>query len=668
MTRVDEYFWMRDREDPKVRAYLMAENAYAAKIFRSQKHVTRGIYQELRRRVRDDDMQVPVKQGVFYYYWKTVARQPYRIFCRKRGSLSAKEQVLLDLNEIAQQIQTSCMHVEAVRVSPDHRYLAFVADYHGHEQYVVSIKDIERGKLLRDSLENVSTSLEWASDSRHLFYVRNNRVGQPKKVFCHHLGSETKSDALVFAEKTGQFFVGCNKSKSGRFLFISTASKVSSEVYFLDINDPRAKPRLIRKREGGVEYHVVHHQEKFYIRTNKDAGNFRLVSALIDHPSQWTEVIAHREDRLLEHVEEFSEYLVLLERVAGLREIRVIHIPSGARHSVSFDEPAYSVEVGQNPEFDTRLFRFTYTSFVTPKTVYDYDLNGRLRHIRKFSEVKGGFDPSNYRIERLYAPARDGVRIPISLLFRRDLRRNGRHPLYLYAYGAYGYSEPAAFAAERFTLVDRGFVFAIAHVRGGQELGRQWYESGKLLRKNNSIFDFIDCTEYLIERKYTSAGKVIASGVSAGGLLVGAVANLRPELYRAVIADVPFVDVVSSMQDPAQALTEQEYDEWGHPDDVEQYRAMLSYSPYDNVRPQAYPHMLIFGAFNDQRVPYWEPAKWAARLRDRRTNDNLVLLKTAMRAGHKGKSGRFAHLKQLAFEYTFILMTFGITPDFDEWV
>ena len=362
------------------------------------------------------------------------------------------------------------------------------------------------------------------------------------------------------------------------------------------------------------------------------------------------------------------EYLVLLERAAGLRQIRVIHLPSGARHLVSFGEPAYNVEVGPNPEFDTRLFRFTNTSFVSPKTVYDYDLKRRLRHLRKFSDVKGGFDPSNYRIQRLYAPARDGVRIPISLLCRRDLRRSGRNPLYLYAYGAYGHSEPAAFAAERFTLVDRGFVFAIAHVRGGQELGRQWYESGKLLKKTNSIFDFIDCTEYLIEQKYTAAGKVIASGISAGGLLVGAVANLRPDLYRAVIADVPFVDVVSSMQDPAQPLTAQEYDEWGHPEDAEQYRAMRGYSPYDNVRSQAYPHMLIFGAFNDQRVPYWESAKWTARIRDRKTDDNLVLLKTAMRAGHKGKSGRFAHLKQLALEYTFIFMTFGMTPDFDEWV
>ncbi len=666
--RTDEFFWLRDIDDPAVRAYLNAENAYTAKVLRPWTRVTKKLYAELRGRFCEDDMEVPERLGDYYYYWKRVYRQHYRVFCRKRGSLSAKEQVVLDLNALAVRSSTPYLRVDSAVISSDHNHLALAADFEGTERHVVMLKDLAAGTFLEETLTNTSTSLEWANDGEHLFYVRQNDVGQPRQVYRHRLGTDPEADVLLYDEPDEKFFVSCRKSKSGRFLFIHSTSNVSAEVHFLDAGGSDIKPRLIRRRATNVEYRVAHAGAHFYIITNDNAPSFRLVRAAIEAPDLWTDFVAHRADCLLEHVEEFSEHLVLFERKDGVRRVRIIELAGGLRHTVKFPEPIYSIVECRNPQFDTHMFRFTYSSLVTPSTVFEYDMKRRLRHLRKFSEVKGGFDPTNYRVQRIFAKSRDGSRIPISLLYRQGLRKNGKNPLYLSAYGAYGKSASTTFSADRFSLVDRGFVYAIAHVRGGQDMGRRWYEEGRLLNKKQSFYDYIDCTAHLIAERYTSAKLVVAAGASAGGLLVGAVANMRPDLYRSVIADVPFVDVLNSMEDPSLPLTASEYDEWGNPAEQAFYDYIKSYSPYDNVTAQEYPHMLIFGAYNDPRVPYWEPAKWAARLRARKTGEQLLLLKTTTDAGHAGKSSPFAALHQVAVEHTFIFMTFGIDPDFDKWL
>lgn len=665
--RVDQYHWLRDREDPDVLAHLRAENAYASRVMKPKAATTQRLHEELRSRFQEADMGVPEKIGRHYYYWKTRAGRPHALYARKLGALSAKEQILLDLNALAEERAVDYVRVDRVAVSPDHRLLAYCADFAGCERNEVIIQDLASNERLRPSIPDAHTSIEWANDGGSLFYVRLNAIGQPKTVMRHRPGTEVAEDVPIYEEQDDQFFVACTKTKSRKFLLIQSTSNVSSEVLCVSADDPAAPPRRIWPHEPGVEYRVFHHGEHFYILTNKGAPNFRLVKAPQEEPLAWSDFVAPREDTLIENVEEFADYLVLLERKNGLRAIRVIALPSGQRHSVTFAEPSYSLTEHPNPEFDTRYFRFTYSSLLTPETVYDYDLKRRLRRLRKFAEVRGGFDPANYQMKRIFAPARDGEQVPISLIHRRGLRRNGKNPLYLTGYGAYGASEAPVFSPDCFSLVDRGFVYAIAHVRGGQEMGRRWYEQGRLLQKKTTFHDFIDCTEWLIEAQYTSPGLVVASGMSAGGLMVGAVANMRPDLYQTIIAHVPFVDVLTSMMDSSQSLTALDLDEWGDPDDPEQYAYMASYSPYDNVARQRCPNVLAFAALNDSRVPYWEAAKWVARLRDHQTNDAILLLRTDMTAGHWGKTNRFARTRQTAIEYAFIFMTLGMDPEFDEW-
>ncbi|MBW2525481.1 MAG: S9 family peptidase [Deltaproteobacteria bacterium] len=665
-TRVDEYFWLRRRDDPRVLAHLRSENAYASRVLRPWVETTRRFYQEIRSRLHEADMDVPEKIGSHYYYWKRRAGRAHAAFARKRGALHAKEQVLLDLDGLARQRQVDFLRIGCVAVSPDQRLLAYAADFAGDERYQVFVQDLETGEHLLDTIHDAHTSLAWANDSATFCYVRLNPIGQPRTVLLHRLGTSPRDDQPIYDERDDQFFVSCSKAKSGRLIFIEAASNVSTEVHYLDAGDPGAPLRCVWPHEPGVVYRVVHHGDCLYVLTNKDAPNFRLVRAPLQTPSQFEDFVPHREDRLLEGVEEFASYLALFERKDGLRRVRFISLPKGQQHTLTFPEASYSVTENPNPEFDSRQFRFSYSSLLTPPTVYDYDMKRRLRRVRKFTEVKGGFDPGNYQLRRIFAAARDGQRVPISLLHRRGLRRNGKNPLYITGYGAYGDSEAPVFSPECFSLVDRGFVYAMAHVRGGQEMGRNWYEQGKLLNKKATFTDFIDCTEHLVREQYTSPGLAVAAGTSAGGLLVGAVANMRPDLYRAIIADVPFVDVLNSMMDPSQPLTAVEYDEWGDPADREHYEYMASYSPYDNVTCQAYPNVLAFAALNDPRVPYWEAAKWVARLRDRKTNDAVVLLRTALRAGHWGRSSRFDRARQTALEYAFIFMTLGIEPEFDE--
>jgi len=662
--RIDEYHWLRDPGDPDARAYIEAENAYAEAILKPHAGLVDRLYLEMKQRYREDDEEVPERIGDYYYYRRTPRGCAYEVLCRRKDSLAAPEEVVLDLNRIAAETGARYLKTGEVEVGPDHALLALTIDFTGDERFTLLVIEAcsEGAPLL--SIEGTSPSLAWAGDSRTIFYCRVNAAGQPTAVHRRRVDEEG-TDIRVYEEDSPGFFVRCSTSRSGRFVFVTTSSNITDEVRFVPADEPEAPLELVRPRVAGIEYQVVHHGRYFYVITNLEAPNYRLMRAPIGAPTRWREFLPHRAEILLEGVEAFRDHLVLLERRRGLQRLRILDLSSGRRTSVQFPEPSYAITVLRNPAFETRFFRFAYSSPLTPRTVYDYDMSVGFMRPRKVAEVKQGYDPANYHLERVLAPAADGARIPITLLCRRGIRKNGKNPLYLYGYGSYGSNASPAFSAERFSLVDRGFVFAIAHVRGGQELGRAWYDDGRLLRKRNTFDDFIACTEYLIRTRWTSEGLVAAAGASAGGLLVGAVANMRPELYRTILTHVPFVDVLNTMLDPGLNLTVFEYDEWGDPNQEAYYQYIASYSPYDNVRAQAYPHILVLGAYNDPRVPCWEAAKWTARLRAHKTDDNLLLLRTFTHAGHGGRSGRFEALRETALEYGFLFLTFGITPRFD---
>jgi oligopeptidase B len=659
-TRIDPYHWLRDKSRPEVLEYLRAENRYTEAVMKPTEPLQEKLYQELLGRIKETDLSVPERIGDFYYYSRTVKGQQYPILCRKRGSLEGAEEVLLDLNALAK--GHKYFRLGASKASPDHRLLAYSTDTTGAEAYTLVVKDLATGTLLKDEIPSTSYSVEWGNDNRTLFYSTLDVAQRPYRLWRHTLGTNPKQDALVYEEKGKTFRLGLSKTRSQGFLLLSLRSTLSSEVHYLDANTPTGAFRVIVRRQPRMEYSVEHRGDKFYIRTNDRAKNFKLMETPVADPGRknWKPLIPHRAAVLLEHVDLFENHLVATEREAGLRKVRITNLVEGQTHYVEFPEPVYTVGADRNPEFRTRVLRFNYTSLVTPMSVFDYDMNARTRELKKQVEVLGGYDPAQYRSERVFARAPDGVSVPISLVYRKGMARDGRNLLWLYGYGSYGASTDPYFSSDRLSLLDRGFIFAIAHVRGGSEMGRSWYESGKLLQKKNTFTDFVACAEHLVRGKYTSSARLVASGGSAGGLLMGAVVNLRPDLFTAVIAAVPFVDVVTTMLDPSIPLTTLEYDEWGNPEKQQFYRYMKSYSPYDNVEAKSYPHLLVTTGLNDPRVAFWEPVKWVAKLRATKTDKNRLLLKTHLEAGHGGPSGRYSRLRETAFQYAFVLDVLGV--------
>lgn len=657
--RVDNYYWLKDRSDPDVVRYLSAENDYTSAFMKHTEPLQQQLFDEMKARLKETDLTVPYRVGDFVYYRRTIEGMQYPMLCRRPAAHEAPEQVILDMNALA--LRHDYFNVGAAAVSPDQRLLAYSTDTAGAEVYTLRVKDLASGQLLADEVPNTYYSVEWGNDNHTLFYTTLDDAKRPDKVWRHTLGQPASADQLVYQEADTTFDVGLEKTRSRKYIFIVSNSTMTTEVRFLDADHPEIAPVIIEPRQRGHEYSVEHQGEFFYITTNDEARNFRVMRAPVNHPvkANWVEFIAHRPDVRVEGVDAFAGHLVIHERVGGLPAMTVRNLATGESRSVEFPEPSYDEHLTNNEEYATSLLRFSYTSLVTPESIYDYDMNTHERTLLKQTEVLGGFDARNYVSERIQAVAPDGVEVPISLVYRKGFVRDGSRPCLLTGYGSYGVSSDARFNSGAISLLDRGFVYAIAHIRGGGEFGRPWYEDGKLLHKKNTFTDFIACAEHLIAEKYTSSRRLAITGGSAGGLLMGAVTNMRPDLFRAVVADVPFVDVINTMLDESIPLTTLEFDEWGNPKDDAYYEYIRSYSPYDNVARKAYPNMLVTAGLNDPRVGYWEPAKWVAKLRATKTGGNRLLLKTNMGAGHGGASGRYDRMRERAFNYAFIIDVVG---------
>jgi len=659
--RVDDYYWLRERENPAVIAYLEAENHYAAEEMAHAKTFEERLFEEIKGRFKQTDMSVPYKRDGYFYYTRYEEGKEYPIYARKRGSLDRAEEVMLDANLLAEGHEFFSLGGWAV--SSGQNLLAYAVDTQGRRIYSIHFKDLATGESLPDVIPEVTENLTWANDDKTLFYAKQDPATlRANRIFRHALGADPTEDHLVFEESDETFASYVFKTKSKKFLMIVSSQTLSQEYRYLDADDPLGEFKIFLPREKEHEYHLDHFDDRFLIRTNEGAKNFKLIATPVGQTGKehWREIVPHRQDVYLGDFDIFKEHLVLEERKRGLTQIRVLPWAGGDGHYLEFDEPAYRAHLGMNPEIDTTTLRFEYTSLKTPLSIYDYDMATRQRTLLKREEVLGGFDPDHYVTERFYAPASDGTEVPLSIVYRKGVKKDGKNPLLLYGYGSYGLSIDAAFASPRLSLIDRGFVYAIAHIRGGQEMGRPWYDDGKLLKKKNSFTDFIACAEYLIREKFTGPDRLFAMGRSAGGLLMGAITNMRPDLFKGVVAEVPFVDVVTTMLDSSIPLTTGEYDEWGDPNRKEYYDYMLSYSPYDNVEKKAYPNLLVTGGLHDSQVQYWEPAKWAARLRELKTDGNRLLLKTNMDAGHGGASGRFRRHRETAFSYVFLLDLAGI--------
>jgi oligopeptidase B len=658
-TRIDNYFWLNQRENPEVIKYLEEENKYTSEILSETSELQDKLYKEIIGRLKQDDQSVPYFDNGYYYYSRYEEGKEYPLYCRKKDSLSAPEEIMLNVNEMAKGF--SFYSVGGVSVSPDNKMIAFGVDTLSRGKYNVYVKNLETGEIYKDILDNTTGSASWANDNRTLFYAKKDEALRPYKIFRHTLGEDSSKDSEIFHEADETFAIYVYKSKSDKYIFIGSHSTVSTEYRFLDAGNPDGEFNVIEPRQRDLEYSIDHYGDKFYIVTNFEAKNFRLMETPVSNPSKenWKEVIAHRKDVLLEGIEIFKNHLVVQERENGLTKLRIIPWDGSSEHYLDFGEPAYTAYISVNPNFNTEILRFGYTSLTTPNSTYDYNMNTKEKLLLKQEVVVGGYNASEYVSERLYAEASDGVNIPISLVYKKSAVKKENNPLLLYGYGSYGLTQNPSFSSVRLSLLDRGFVFAIAHIRGGQEMGRYWYEDGKLLKKKNTFTDFIDCAEFLIEKKYTSSDKIFAMGGSAGGLLMGAVVNMRPDLFKGVVAAVPFVDVVTTMLDTSIPLTTGEYDEWGNPNVKEYYDYILSYSPYDNVEAKDYPAMLVTTGLHDSQVQYWEPAKWVAKLREMKTDKNPLLLNTLMTAGHGGASGRFERLKITAMQYAFMLWLLG---------
>ena len=656
LQRVDEYYWLRERENPEVIKYLEAENAYRKQMMQHTEPLQEQLYEEIVARIPQRDESVPTLRDGYYYYTRFEEGKDYPVYVRRKGSMSAPEEVMIDVNALA--AGHNYFAVSGVSVSHGNDILAFATDDVGRRKYTLRFKNLTTGQMLPDTIPTVSGNLAWANDNRTIFYTRKDpETLRSYRIFRHELGTDPATDALVYEEGDETFSTFVFRTKSKRYIVIGSEQTLTSEYRYLDADHPRSALRVIERRQRGREYSVDHYGEHFYIRTNDDAPNFRLMKTPVGATGRenWTEVLPHRGDVYLGAFEIFRDHLVVSERKNGLINLRVMPWSGGADHYISFAEPAYVARIGDNPEFDTTRLRFTYSSLTTPSSTFEYDMNDRQRTLLKRTEVGGGYDPANYRTERIYATARDGKRVPVTILYKNGFTKDGSAPLLLYAYGSYGSSIDPGFNSSVISLVDRGFVYAIAHIRGGQELGREWYEQGKLLQKKNTFTDYIDAAEHLVAEKYGDRENVFGYGGSAGGLLIGAVINMRPDLFKGVIAAVPFVDVITTMLDASIPLTTGEWDEWGNPANREYYDYMLSYSPYDNVEAKEYPHLLVTTGLHDSQVQYWEPAKWVARLRAKKKGDSLILLHTNMDAGHGGASGRFRKQRETAMMYAFLL-------------
>jgi len=663
--RIDDWYWLRERDNPEVIAHLEAENAYADTILSATVPLRERVFEEIKGRIEESDTSAPIPHGSWEYYTRTVQGMQYPIHCRRpRGG--GNEQILLDENVEGDGL--GYFAVGAAEVSPDHALLAFAVDTNGGERHVLRFRDLGTGDDLADVVTDTSYSVAWANDCKTCFYVRPDDAMRPFQVWRHELGTPSSDDVLVFQEEDERFFVTLGRTRSGHFVVIDCHSKITSEVRVIPTDSPGDAARVIEPRTHGHEYSVEHHHseatgDRFLIVTNADGRNFSLVAAPIDTPGRgsWTTLVPHRDDVRLDGVDAFADHLVLSERHDGLPQLHVVNVTSGSEHNVSFDDPAYTAWVGANDEYDTTTLRYGYTSLVTPASDVDYDMNTHASTVRKQQVVRGGYDASAYTSARVWVTARDGVQIPLSIVHRRDVALDGSAPALLYGYGAYEYSTDAGFRSTRLSLLDRGFVFAIAHVRGGGELGRPWYEQGRMAAKANTFNDFIACAKYLVANSYTSPDRLAARGGSAGGLLMGAIANLEPDLFAAIVAEVPFVDVLTTMLDPELPLTITEWEEWGDPSDVAAYEWMKEYSPYDNVSARRYPAMLVTTGLNDPRVQYWEPAKWVQKLRAASTGDGPIILRTELGAGHGGPSGRYDAWEEEAMILAFICDRLGIT-------
>ncbi|MEE2901872.1 MAG: S9 family peptidase [Myxococcota bacterium] len=653
--RSDDFYWLRNREDKEVISYLEAENEFTKQSTQHLEGLQQEIYDEMLGRIKEDDDSVPYKKGAYFYYSRTETGKPYRIYCRKKESLDAVEEILVDGNQLAE--NREYMQLGSMAVSPDHSILAYSVDYEGDERFKLYFRCLNGQRQFEEEISNTSYSLAWSNDNQTIFYTVVDEASRPYKIMRHRLGQNQTHDQLVYHEADDSFFLTVSKSRSDAYIYIDADSAVTSEIRFANANEPDAAFQVFAPRANGVEYDIEHHTDHFYIVTNEDALNFQVFRTPIGQLDKkaWELVIPHDEKVTIDGLDAFSNYLIVYERAQGLPEIRVLDLTSGESHRIPFDDASYSVWSGSNPEFDISKLRFGYSSLRTPDTVYEYDLATKVKKVLKQSPVLGGYNSDEYEDERLWATADDGTQIPISVIYKKNLVRNGEHPALLFGYGSYGYSYDADFDSDLFSLIDRGFVVGIAHVRGGGELGRAWKNAGKFFEKKNTFSDFISCAELLIQQNYTSSDRLAISGRSAGGLLMGAVTNMRPDLFQVVIAGVPFVDVVNTMLDETIPLTVIEWEEWGNPKDKKYFEAMLAYSPYDNVKPAKYPNILVLAGLNDPRVQYWEPAKWTAKLRVNWRGDNVLLLKTEMGAGHGGNSGRYGQLKDTAFEYAFIL-------------
>lgn len=660
-TRIDNYYWLNDRENPEVIKYLKDENAYTKSILKPTEEFQKDLFEEMKSRIKETDQSVPYKKNGYYYYTRYEEGKEYPIFCRKEGALDSEEEIMLDINEMAKGYDY--YQVSGLSISPNNKMLAYGIDTVSRRMYTLYIKNLETGEIYNDKMSITEGYATWANDNKTLFYTKKDEVTlRSGKIFKHILGDVSGTDKEVYSEDDETFDTGVWKSKSGDYILIGSYSTMSDEYRFIDANKPNSDFKIIQKRERGLEYSVSHFGDYFYIRTNLDAQNFRLMRTNVNTTSKenWEEVIPHRDKVFLEGTELFKDYLVVEEREDGLSKLRVINWKTKDEYYVDFDEEVYMAYISTNPEFDSEVLRFGYASMTTPNSTYDFNLRTKEKELKKQQEVLGDFDSQNYETKRLWATADDGTKIPMSVVYKKGIKLNGKNPTLLYAYGSYGATMDPYFSTVRLSLLDRGFVYALAHIRGGQYLGRKWYEDGKLLNKKNTFTDFNDCAEYLINSKYTSSEKLFAMGGSAGGLLMGAIVNMQPELYKGVVAQVPFVDVVTTMLDESIPLTTGEFDEWGNPKEKEYYDYMLSYSPYDQVKAQNYPAMLVTTGLHDSQVQYWEPAKWVAKLRDMKTDDNILLLQTNMESGHGGASGRFEALKEIALEYAFIFQQLGI--------
>jgi len=656
---VDDYFWLREKSNPAVIAHLEAENAYTSAVMKPTEALQDKLYKEMLSHIKQTDVTVPYRWGNHFYYNRTIEGQQYPIYCRKQGSLDAPEQVLLDLNEMAR--GEKFMAIGSFAPSDDGNILAYSTDNTGYRQYTLRFKNLKTGELLPDRMDRVD-AIAWMTDNRTIFYVTEDEVSKRNdKLWRHVLGTDKYE--LIYEEKDELFDIGVDRTRDNTVILLGAYSKTSTEFRYIPANDANAAWKVIVPRQADHEYDVDHRGDLFYIRTNKGAKNFRVVTAPVADPSEqnWKELIAHRPAVKVEAIELFADHAVASEWENGLQQIEVINLKDNSRHRIAFPEPVYSAATtSSNHEFKTSVVRYSYQSLTTPSSVFDYDMNARKATLLKQQEVPGGFDKNNYKTERVFAVAADGTRIPMSIVYRKTVKLDGSAPLLLYGYGSYGASTPPTFSANRLALLDRGVVFVIGHIRGGGELGEPWREAGRMMNKMNTFTDFIACAEHLIKNKYTSKDRLVINGGSAGGLLMGAVTNMRPDLFKAVVSQVPFVDILNTMLDASLPLTTSEYIEWGNPNEKAAYDYMKKYSPYDNIHKANYPAMLVKVSLNDSQVPYWEGAKLVAKLRDYKTDHNPLLLEVNMGAGHGGASGRYDFIHETAFNYAFILWQMGI--------